>query len=325
MSQSAILNRKRKVSESLKGSQKQKAAKIRRTDTKGNTPMNLPKAVHTKSSRWQKRLPSNKARNAKKQWNPNQSLQQTGGGTRKRDMRVTSGPITVLFDDLVPQLCQLIKTYPVVVGCVAWLSNRTVLEALAEAKSHCSFIVQKEAYLKDSAVGTKQDKWGLGTKLHHLYSELKGIKIRRDLQGQSEVSNCFLPSALDSTRSTDETDDPVRCVGVIDSAKSRGMMSKMHHKFLVFGEWEGGEDEGEGEGHRYLSPKAVWTGSFNLTETACKSLENATILRDPIIARAYYHEWAHVWSLSESCNYRFTASKPEWPSNLNNSLTGETE
>ena len=57
--------------------------------------------------------------------------------------------------------------------------------------------------------------------------------------------------------------------------------------------------------HEYnvFMPRAVWTGSFNMTGNATRSLENAVLLRDEAIARAYTAEWITVLGISEELDW----------------------
>lgn len=61
----------------------------------------------------------------------------------------------------------------------------------------------------------------------------------------------------------------------LPSAKSRAIM---HNKFLVFL---------DARGKSY----AVWTGSFNFSGNASRSLENAVYISDPVIANSYHEAW----------------------------------
>jgi hypothetical protein len=56
----------------------------------------------------------------------------------------------------------------------------------------------------------------------------------------------------------------------------------------------------------------VWTGSFNFTETATASLENAVILREPRLIEAYLREFCQVAALSEPLDWSSAWLAPEW-------------
>lgn len=73
----------------------------------------------------------------------------------------------------------------------------------------------------------------------------------------------------------------------------------MHHKFFVFFNAD-------------LVPYAVWTGSFNATENAARSRENAVYLRSATIARHYAAEWSRTLALSEPLDWSSNFIEPEW-------------
>jgi hypothetical protein len=56
----------------------------------------------------------------------------------------------------------------------------------------------------------------------------------------------------------------------------------------------------------------VWTGSFNLTKNATRSLENVVVIRCPRIALAYYDEWMQVEAISEPLDWAIQWPCPEW-------------
>ena len=56
----------------------------------------------------------------------------------------------------------------------------------------------------------------------------------------------------------------------------------------------------------------VWTGSYNLSENAGQSWENALIIRDPVIAGAYLNEWSQLFTFSEPLDWRSEYIAPEW-------------
>jgi phosphatidylserine/phosphatidylglycerophosphate/cardiolipin synthase-like enzyme len=70
--------------------------------------------------------------------------------------------------------------------------------------------------------------------------------------------------------------------------------------------WQGCEDSDD------VFPVAVWTGSFNPSENAERSFENAVELHDRRIAQAYYKEWSQLLALSEPLDWETTWSAPEW-------------
>lgn len=68
-------------------------------------------------------------------------------------------------------------------------------------------------------------------------------------------------------------------------------------------------DDGYGQ---VFVPEAVWTGSFNFSVNAGRSLENAVFIEDTAIAQAYANEFSQVAALSEPLNWEDPWCSPEW-------------
>ena len=93
------------------------------------------------------------------------------------------------------------------------------------------------------------------------------------------------------------------------NAERKPAFSRMHHKFLVFGDIIVGEDKHHCD---EFVPKVVWTGSFNLTRNGTHSFENAVILREPKLVDAFYQEWGQILALSEPLNWDSRWVEPEF-------------
>ena len=104
----------------------------------------------------------------------------------------------------------------------------------------------------------------------------------------------------------DPTIEAVRCVGNHNSQRVPAF-PRMHHKFIVLCKEIGGED-----GYRNYEPYEVWTGSFNFTKNAGFSFENAVVLRDADIVKAFFREYAQIAALSEPLNWEAEWVAPEW-------------
>jgi phosphatidylserine/phosphatidylglycerophosphate/cardiolipin synthase-like enzyme len=76
----------------------------------------------------------------------------------------------------------------------------------------------------------------------------------------------------------------------------------MHHKFLVRG-----THSAEG-----LVPSAVWTGSFNFSNNAGNSFENAVEIHEVNVAQQYLNEFARVAALSEPLNWSHDWVSPQY-------------
>jgi len=56
----------------------------------------------------------------------------------------------------------------------------------------------------------------------------------------------------------------------------------------------------------------VWTGSYNISKTAAKSLENVVIIHDKMVAEMYFNEWSQITALSEPLDWESEWCDPEW-------------
>lgn len=218
----------------------------------------------------------------------------------------TSGSVTkVFFRDIEQNLIQQIRNYPVVVGCVAWLTHPRILDALATCIG-VSIVVQKEDFLRPDS-----DSPGWKKELRRQYEALRSIGDRY------EVSR--LISYL--SYATSQEFQPVRCLGNHNRDKDPAF-PRMHNKFIVFCDrvnysrscdnvcrYTGHECDSNND---TLNPRAVWTGSFNFTQNATNSLENAVLISDPVIASAYFAEWEQLICLSEPLDWTDDWCAPEW-------------
>lgn len=147
--------------------------------------------------------------------------------------------VRVHFDDLEAHLISYIDMSACIVGCVAWITNTTILSQLS--KKRVNIIIDAS------------------------YNYIKEYDSLIPITGLSAV-----PPAISA----------ISCLGITPDRKSQ-VTPFMHHKFLVFMDSQ-------------LKPYAVWTGSFNLTNNASRSLENATLLCGEGVAKEYYDEWAKL-------------------------------
>jgi hypothetical protein len=214
---------------------------------------------------------------------------------------------TVYFRDIEQHLLRHISEADAIVGCIAWLTNRRILEALAKL-SNVAIVVQKEDFLRPDL--NSGDRWR--EQLRKMYTRLRCSFTRYDFPGL--VSNLSVAS--------DPTMDSVRCVGNYNRDKSPAF-PRMHHKFIVFCRLDKRSERGtvyDETGNEteqefivsYLEPYAVWTGSFNFTENAVKSLENSLYITDPTIVQAYYDEWSRIEAISEPLDWTTDWVEPEW-------------
>ena len=197
------------------------------------------------------------------------------------------GSVEVVFEDLESRLADLIRQHQAVVGCMAWLTGEKVLRTLASRKV-VSVIINKEDFLRPD-----QGTWSQ-QQTKRLYSAIPSFHPMWDI-GPAYNWNSGITAA------------GIRCAGVrIDGQNSR-MTPRMHHKFFVFCDHDPESNDPGG-----WVPKAVWTGSYNATFNASRSLENAVIITDPVIARAYFEEWGAVLGISEPLEWTSPYVTPDY-------------
>jgi hypothetical protein len=203
--------------------------------------------------------------------------------------------VRVHFRNLEEHLCTYIAASPFVVGAVAWLTSERILAALRKCEA-VALVVQKEDFLRpDECV----DRSGWAATLRQRYEALPDFSARFCVPHLGKYwwgGDCSLAA--------------VRCVGNYNHDR-RPAHPRMHHKFLVFCRRATAEELGD-EPDGDVVPMAVWTGSFNMTQTAARSLENALYITDPVIVLAYYNEWVQIMGLSEPLDWDTEWCAPEW-------------
>lgn len=199
----------------------------------------------------------------------------------------------VIFRNLEDRLIEMIHQADAIFGCVAWLTNPHILDALATKQNNVSIVVQKEDFLRPDRDARRKNWKG---KLRQMYHNL----------GQTTRS-CLPGVAGDLSLGADPTCEAVRCVGNYNSEKYPAF-PRMHNKFLVFCTFNNIEQEP----FENYSPYAVWTGSFNLTSNATMSFENAVIIHSPALASAYLNEWSQILALSEPLDWKSEWVEPTW-------------
>lgn len=203
--------------------------------------------------------------------------------------------IEVILKDIEPRLLEIIEDYEdgAIFGCIAWLTSIPILEALAKCKN-VQIIVQKEDFLRPDLNQKGKGIWRSNLQTHYnaLRCKMNRYQFREPMRGLSYCS--------------DSTVDPIRCVGNYNSDR-KPAFPRSHHKFLVFCKFD---EEG-----KYI-PKALWTGSFNLTKNATNSFENVLFLTDTkgdnSIIEAYLNEHHQIFALSEKLNWEHDWSVPEF-------------
>lgn len=185
-----------------------------------------------------------------------------------------------------------------ILGCVAWLTSYKILNALAKCRN-VQIIVQKEDFLRPDINVVNSNKWKI--ELHDKYNRVKCNIARHQFKSPiGHLSVAF-----------DPTVDGIRCVGNHNSEK-KVAFPRMHNKFMIFCETANEESL---ELFSY-NPVSLWTGSFNLTQNATFSLENAVCFNDSSgrneIINAYLNEHHQIFCLSEKLNWANDWIEPEF-------------
>ncbi len=215
----------------------------------------------------------------------------------------------VIFREHKEELLKYINKYNSILGCVAWLTDYDLLKALA-TKKIVSIIVQKEDFLRPDIDGGGKSK-----KLSELYNSLPtGNRLNLPLS----------MIAGELSLASDPTLEAIRCMGNHNKDKSPAF-PRMHHKFLIFtNDFESRSEEDSDANSDDLfrgfslydwkpsKGDCVWTGSYNLSQTATRSLENAVVLQSPRVVEAYVNEWDQIVALSEPLDWKSTWCNPQW-------------
>lgn len=187
--------------------------------------------------------------------------------------------LRVYFKDIREVLLQHLSKCSYVVGCIAWITDFGVIDAISKLKG-ATIIVQAESMFK---IKTRE---GFKTNLKRRYQQIKQFpwatfaKAAHLPHFQKLWTEMKTTPALQEQLWTTLGQDPmaVRTCGQVQKAGHEGQNpeepSMMHHKYLIFLDAN-------------AKAVAVWTGSFNFTKNASKSLENIQIVYNQQVADSY--------------------------------------
>jgi hypothetical protein len=208
---------------------------------------------------------------------------------------LTHALIRPVFRNIEIELIEQIHKHDIIVGCVAWLTSIPILEAL-QGKS-VQFVVQQEDWLRPDS-----DDWSIASQ-RYLYQSLTGIW---NMDAEASYSGCFKiqPIRLSGKPKTKNRSNP-----------------RMHHKFVLFGNRRPNPE-------RYVTAPQLlhngyarrdtfdllWTGSYNFTANATKSLENGLFVKCPEVIDSYYVEWRQVLLSSLRIEDRWWGKSYGWSS-----------
>jgi hypothetical protein len=174
---------------------------------------------------------------------------------------LTQALIRPVFRNIEQEIIEQIKRHDIIVGCIAWLTSIPIMEAL-QGKD-VQFIVQQEDWLRPDST-----EWSM-SRQRSLYQSLSGIDTIYAGVNYASYSE-IQPIRLSGKPKTKNRSNP-----------------RMHHKFVLFAE----RNEQDDYGHK---TNLLWTGSYNFTANATKSLENGLFVKCPEVIEAYWLEWRQV-------------------------------
>lgn len=199
---------------------------------------------------------------------------------------VNCARVDIIFDGIRDRLVSEIRRAHFVLGCVAWLSDWGVLEALQSRPGGVSLIVHEE-----SNYGRGKGRFdsvrahrAWTSRLKRAYEALPALPPDDEpnaLRNHPAWANAVGFVRANQRKGVPARLDALRCVGPSQLSAGKTHSVRMHHKFLLFGNVDG---------HVY----AAWTGSFNPTPNASMSTENAIVLHDPRAASAFLDEFVQL-------------------------------
>lgn len=180
------------------------------------------------------------------------------------------GLVQLRYKSIEAYLVRLISRADMVVGCVAWVTNAAILQALGNLHYGSSLVVNKESYLVSPE-----------------YNARKWEKYQRGYSGLSVIPH----HDIDGLHF--EQLEAIMLTGGWNSGER--YYPRMHHKFIVLCKVVQSES---GQG-LFALPQIAVTGSYNFSETANRSHENIVVIESGAIAQSYYNEWRQIATISD--------------------------
>ncbi len=203
------------------------------------------------------------------------------------------------FENLEEHLIAYIDNSAYVIGCVAWLTNRNIIEALENIKG-VKIIVNKEEYISSKMqTGQKFSNKCLQGRYNDIpdffenVCDCCGLTMRSCKNFKTYLNDCVDADNELKKKSSDNMIKDVPTISRSGAILTCGIVnnySKMHHKFLIFF-------------NNNMQPLGVWTGSYNFSTNGNFSLENAIYICDKEVILEYIKEFMAIYPYSESYNW----------------------
>lgn len=167
-----------------------------------------------------------------------------------------------------------------VVGTVAWATDEQLMTALGRHTQGTCIVVNKERWLRG-----------------YTFRALRPIPL----------STLFLSVGMLPPSYSQDYAQAAWCAGAIN-VENNVQFPRMHRKDLVFCAKSRSTHDAPGGGP--LEPYALWSGSYNLTRTARKSVESASLSWSTVLASHAYRCFLDVLAHSEPLESQATVSSP---------------
>ncbi len=225
-----------------------------------------------------------------------------------------SGAVEIVLRDHKAKLLELFAearaSNLVCVGALYRLTDSELLEAMTTVAT--SVVVQKERNWWTGNDSGPRPGWK-----DLLRSDYDAVAASGEHNGNFQRQNCVEPLGSRGLLGGQDIAG-IRCFGQINhGGPGRDQAPLLHDKFLVFSELNflpepGPPDALYVNGEHEWKPRVVWTGSYNPTRLANRSLESTLIIRDERIAGLFLHKWACIMALSEPLDWTSDSVQPEW-------------
>jgi hypothetical protein len=194
---------------------------------------------------------------------------------------------SVYFRDLEDSLIEKIKQYPVVIGCVAWLTNPRILEALS-TRERVSIIIQKEDFLRPDT-----GSWS-GEKLRMMYARLP-CGVSHPYCSAEDWGDLIMRLNYNGSWES----EPVRWMGEFNTKKSPAF-PRLHNKFLVFCETYEYSYEHTDDDNEYDDDGNWIVPAYSFDEAGVLQVENKIVPGDAVVPQVAALAFERVKQLAAS-------------------------
>lgn len=195
--------------------------------------------------------------------------------------------VTAYFSDLETRFVNLIDRYPVIVGCVAWLTNARILSHL-KSREMVSLIINKENWggeCIDSSLLTNPRLWRLMQMYSYLPMGATNLVSWSSWHHSTIFEEEISHNVINALNLNDDwISEPIRVIS------SENSTSLMHNNFIVA--CDKLKLNRNGEEIDLIIPREVWTGSFDFTENGRRNLENAVVISS-MYSDGYYNGYSN--------------------------------